>query len=115
MDPLIGSLEAARLIEVSSWTLNRWADDGLIPCERSPGGHRRYRYSDLLQFKKKAEVPVKKKVQSDLTISEAAEIVGLSIFLLQQLANEGKIPCTRNKNGHRLFKYEDLAAYKEKA
>ena len=41
------------LAEASDWlgvhptTLRRWADAGQIPCFRTPGGHRRFRGSDL--------------------------------------------------------------------
>ena len=39
--------EASRLLGVHQTTLRRWADSGHIPCFRTPGGHRRFRISDL--------------------------------------------------------------------
>ena len=39
--------EAANELGVSTKTLRRWADDGKIPCERSHGGQRRFRISDV--------------------------------------------------------------------
>ena len=39
--------EGARLVGVSSGTLRRWANDGKVPCLRTPGGQRRFRLEDL--------------------------------------------------------------------
>jgi excisionase family DNA binding protein len=39
--------EAGELLGVHATTLRRWADSGSIPCFRTPGGHRRFRASDL--------------------------------------------------------------------
>jgi excisionase family DNA binding protein len=41
-DTLLSISEAARLLEVSTDTLRRWADRGLIETVRLPSGHRRY-------------------------------------------------------------------------
>jgi len=46
---LIGSSEAARLLGVSQQTLNRAVRDGLVrPAVVTPGGHRRFETSDLV-------------------------------------------------------------------
>jgi len=39
--------EASELLGVHPSTLRRWADAGTIPCTRTPGGHRRFRRSDI--------------------------------------------------------------------
>jgi excisionase family DNA binding protein len=39
--------EAGELLGVHPTTLRRWADSGSVPCFRTPGGHRRFRASDL--------------------------------------------------------------------
>lgn len=39
--------EVAALFGVSTYTVTRWADDGLIPVHRLPSGHRRYRQQDI--------------------------------------------------------------------
>lgn len=39
--------EGARLIGVHPTTLRRWANDGLVPCTRTPRGQRRFRVGDL--------------------------------------------------------------------
>jgi excisionase family DNA binding protein len=35
--------QAARILGVSPKTVNRWANDGRIPCVVTLGGHRRFR------------------------------------------------------------------------
>ncbi len=35
--------EVARILGVSPKTVNRWANDGRIPCAVTLGGHRRFR------------------------------------------------------------------------
>jgi DNA-binding transcriptional MerR regulator len=49
-DPLITSHEAAELIGCSIQSLHRWESDGLITPNRTPGGHRRYRQSEVLEL-----------------------------------------------------------------
>jgi excisionase family DNA binding protein len=39
--------EAAAYLHVSPKTINRWANDGLIPCILTLGGHRRFRRGDV--------------------------------------------------------------------
>jgi excisionase family DNA binding protein len=39
--------EAARSLHVSPKTINRWANDGRIPCIITLGGHRRFRRLDI--------------------------------------------------------------------
>jgi excisionase family DNA binding protein len=39
--------EACELLGVHPTTLRRWTDDGSVPCFRTPGGHRRFRSTEL--------------------------------------------------------------------
>ena len=39
--------EACRLLDVNEATLRQWADNGHVPVYRTPGGHRRFRSSDV--------------------------------------------------------------------
>ena len=36
------SAEVAAILQVSPKTVSRWAQQGLLPCPRTSGGHRRY-------------------------------------------------------------------------
>jgi excisionase family DNA binding protein len=42
--------EAAQLLGVHFTTLRRWANEGQVPCYRTPGGQRRFKESELLTF-----------------------------------------------------------------
>lgn len=46
-DELIAPSEACAMLGVTVATLARYADDGTLPCVKTPGGHRRYRRSDV--------------------------------------------------------------------
>lgn len=39
--------EAARYLHVSPKTINRWANQGLLPCIVTLGGHRRFLRTDI--------------------------------------------------------------------
>lgn len=41
--PLLTTHEAAERIGVSAATIKRWTDQGALKCERTPGGHRKFR------------------------------------------------------------------------
>lgn len=43
--------EAARVLGVGDTTLKRWTEEGRIVCERTAGGHRRFRREVVLQFR----------------------------------------------------------------
>ena len=47
---LLSSSSAAKLAGVTPSTIKRWADEGRLQCERTAGGHRRFRKSILMRF-----------------------------------------------------------------
>lgn len=47
---LLRPQEAADRLQVTVRTLARWSDEGLIPCAKTPKGHRRYREEDIAQI-----------------------------------------------------------------
>lgn len=49
-DKLIPAGKAASLLGVHPDTLRRWDADGTLTALRTPGGHRRYRMSDIEAF-----------------------------------------------------------------
>ena len=53
---LYSTREAAELLGVSPTTLKRWADEGLLPAEKTLGGHRRFSRSALLAVRRGDEV-----------------------------------------------------------
>ena len=42
--------QAADLLGVHPATVRNWADKGDLPSRRTPGGHRRFRKADLMQY-----------------------------------------------------------------
>jgi len=50
MDDFISTEEAGRLLRVGPTAVKRWADQGLLPCVRTPGGHRRYSRTAVERF-----------------------------------------------------------------
>lgn len=44
------SKRLAQILGVNESTLRRWADRGVIGCQRTPGGHRRFSHSQVLEF-----------------------------------------------------------------
>ena len=39
--------QVARILHVSPQTVNRWANEGRLPCTLTLGGHRRFRRADI--------------------------------------------------------------------
>lgn len=48
--------ESAELVDVHASTVQRWCDDGDLPCRTTGGGHRRIGFDDLLRFAREREV-----------------------------------------------------------
>jgi excisionase family DNA binding protein len=44
--------EVARLLRVSAATIKRWADSGVIPSDKTAGGHRRFALSGIARFQR---------------------------------------------------------------
>lgn len=53
MDNLYSSKQVADIIGVNESTVKRWADSGSLKCFRTPGGHRKFRKSDIREFTSK--------------------------------------------------------------
>src|SRR4030042_3539485 len=52
-DKLLSIKEAAKILNISEKTLRRWENKGVLLPLRTKGGHRRYKFLNLLQFKQK--------------------------------------------------------------
>lgn len=46
-EPLLQPFEVATMLRVDPKTVSRWARAGKLPFIRTPGGHRRYRRSEV--------------------------------------------------------------------
>ncbi len=46
----VGLSEAAKILGAHPATVRSWADRGDLPSQRTPGGHRRFRRSDLIEW-----------------------------------------------------------------
>lgn len=51
------TVDVAKLCKVSLRTVIRWVDEGKLPSFRTPGGHRRVRENDLMQFMDRYKIP----------------------------------------------------------
>ena len=47
----LSTREAAKFLGVGTTSIKRWAEDGVLQCMKTAGGHRRFRRSDLLTFR----------------------------------------------------------------
>jgi transcriptional repressor of dcmA and dcmR len=50
MDPVLTLHEAAAILNLSKATVRRYTEQGKLPCQRTAGGQRRFRLSDVLQL-----------------------------------------------------------------
>ena len=52
MKELLSTTDASKLCQVNRLTVINWANKGIIPTHKTPGGHRRILKDDLLKFMK---------------------------------------------------------------
>lgn len=57
-DQLLTSHEVGALLQVNPSSVNNWVNEGRIPAFRTPGGHRRIRIADLVQFLSAHDMPI---------------------------------------------------------
>jgi MerR family transcriptional regulator, light-induced transcriptional regulator len=50
---ILSTADVARLFKVTETTVKRWADDGMLRCQKTPGGHRRFPIRSIVEFAEK--------------------------------------------------------------
>ncbi len=84
---LMTTREAANRLGVGATTVKRWADEGVLACVRTRGGHRRYRYADVLAIHPTSgEPPLRQRLPS----MSAQELDTLNCGVIE-LSNDGTI------------------------
>jgi len=57
-DKTFTTAEIARMLELNPTTINKYVDERILRAFRTPGGHRRVRESDFMDFLKDYSIPV---------------------------------------------------------
>jgi excisionase family DNA binding protein len=57
-DAALTTYQVSQILQVSPQIIVRWTDQGILTSFRTPGGHRRIRRQDLLEFVNKHHIPV---------------------------------------------------------
>lgn len=85
------SKEAARVLGVSEASVKRWADSGLLPMEKTAGGHRRFRPEDVAVIRraghgeKESRLPGKSAAKLLARPARAAELApGKEVQLVEE-------------------------------
>ena len=65
-ESLLTPREVAAIFGVRTTTIARWARDGILPAAFTPGGHRRYRWSDVRTlYKQQEHDPASEQMEQD--------------------------------------------------
>src|ERR1700739_1873681 len=69
IDPerLLTSSEVGALLQVNPSSVKKWVNDGRIAAFRTPGGHRRIRVADLLDFLNRHSMPIPRELAGAAT------------------------------------------------
>lgn len=47
---VLSTVDVARLFNVTETTVKRWADEGTLKCQKTPGGHRKFQIRNVIAF-----------------------------------------------------------------
>lgn len=47
---ILSTADVARLFDVTETTVKRWADEGELKCQKTPGGHRKFQIRNVVEF-----------------------------------------------------------------
>lgn len=122
METFIKIGDAAKMLGVSTSTLGRWQDTGiLIPAQVFPSGHRRYSLSQIQEFIHNQENTSKIGVEEDnpdeefMTSRQVAKYINVSVSLINSLEEKGQLVPRRKlpTNNRRLYAKSDVDAFLE--
>lgn len=87
--------EVARFCHVTPDTVRKWAEAGRIPVFKTPGGHRRIRRDDLVQFLRENGIPLGEDLRANgtrvLVVDDEEGIVSLIQRYLENFAPEFEV------------------------
>lgn len=72
MSKLISIQETSELLSVSTKTLRRWDDEGILPAIKTAGGHRRYLLDDIEKYMNTYVVDKKEEIKGVATYSRVS-------------------------------------------
>ena len=83
--------QISNMLEVSDQSVSNWIDSGLLPAERTPGGHRRVDREDLIAFLKKQNMRIPAELPyappTILVVDDDPEVAGwISTILSENFA-----------------------------
>lgn len=123
--------DVVQRFRVTRATVERWVDDGRLPCERDHRGRRRFRQADVDAFrmpagssrnlgtarserKRRQEAARQARLRApELGASDAARFLGYaSPISVWRLANDGKLPFTLDERGRRRFARAELERFR---
>lgn len=91
MRKIFSSRQVANLVGADPSSVNRWIDSGKINAHRTPGGHRRVLYDDLIDFLEQCGMPLPAELRSKPIV-----------FLIGEFTPATK-KAVKSTNGHSTF------------
>src|SRR3989344_2744958 len=98
---LVSIRQAADLLDVSIDTVRRWDKNGKLHSQRPNGKNRYFSIKELEKIK----------FSHPLSISQAAQYLGLSQTSLRRVEKKGLIKPQRNSNNERIYTLDILHAF----
>ena len=49
----LSTQEVANILKVDQSTVKRWTESGTLTCQKTPGGHIKFKYADIMTFMQK--------------------------------------------------------------
>lgn len=98
--------QTAQALGIAIDTLRRWEKDGKITATRSQGGMRLFSINEIKRL-----LPQTEALATALSVSEAANFLGVSPATLRRWDREGKLKPQRTLGNDRMYAKEQLEAF----